>query len=141
MTLQKSGNLTVPANSQQVTRPRARRAKTERFSTVQSDRFIILIAVFEHALFQFEDDVIAATEWMSAPARGLSSKRPMEMLSTRVETDCPACGHYRVSDALVLTLMEQGQIFDVSKTRIWLASKRKEEAIPTIEIHEALLVL
>ncbi|WP_310352069.1 hypothetical protein [Pseudomonas sp. BE134] len=41
----------------------------------------------------------------------------------------------------MLTLMEQGQIFDVSKTRIWLASKRKEEAIPAIEIHEALLVL
>jgi hypothetical protein len=47
---------------------------------------------------------------------------------------------YRVADALVLTLMEQGQIFDVSKTRIWLASKRKEEAIPAIDTHEALLV-
>ena len=57
------------------------------------------------------------------------------------ERDCPACGRYRVADALVLTLMEQGQIFNVSKTRIWLASKRKEEAIPAIEIHEALLVL
>ncbi|WP_447764742.1 hypothetical protein [Pseudomonas reinekei] len=56
------------------------------------------------------------------------------------ERDCPACGRYRVADALVLTLMEQGQIFDVSKTRNWLASKRKEDAIPAIEIHEALLV-
>jgi len=36
--------------------------------------------------------------------------------------------------------MEQGQIFDVSKTRIWLASKRKEVAIPSIEIDQALLV-
>ncbi|WP_223841595.1 hypothetical protein [Pseudomonas marginalis] len=56
------------------------------------------------------------------------------------ERDCPACGHYRVSDALVLTLMEQGQIFDVTKTRIWLAGKRKEGVIPSIEIHEALLM-
>ncbi|WP_232324075.1 hypothetical protein [Pseudomonas fluorescens] len=56
------------------------------------------------------------------------------------ERDCPTCGRYRVSDVLVLTLMEQGQIFDVSKTRIWLARKRKEIAIPSIEIHEALLV-
>lgn len=56
------------------------------------------------------------------------------------ERDCPSCGHYRVSDALVLTLMEQGQIFDVSKMRIWLAEKRRDGAIPYIEIHEALLV-
>lgn len=33
------------------------------------------------------------------------------------ERDCPDCGRYRVSDELILTLMEQGQIFDVSKTR------------------------
>ncbi|TPG74687.1 hypothetical protein EAH78_24155 [Pseudomonas arsenicoxydans] len=56
------------------------------------------------------------------------------------ERDCPACGRYRVSDALVLTQMEQGRIFDVSKTRIWLASKGKEVAIPAIEIHDALLL-
>jgi hypothetical protein len=62
MTLQKSGNLTVPANSQQVTRPRARRAKTGRFSTVESDRLVGLIAVFGQALFLFEDNVAAATE-------------------------------------------------------------------------------
>lgn len=56
------------------------------------------------------------------------------------ERDCPSCGHYRVSDALVLTLMEQGQIFDVSKMRIWLAEKRRDGGIPYIEIHEALLM-
>lgn len=56
------------------------------------------------------------------------------------ERDCLQCGRYRVSDAQVLTMMEQGQIFDVSKTRIWLASKRKEVAIPSIEFHEALLM-
>ena len=56
------------------------------------------------------------------------------------ERDCPDCGRYRVSDELILTLMEQGQIFDVSKTRRWLASQRIDGFIPSIEIHEALLV-
>lgn len=56
------------------------------------------------------------------------------------ERDCPACGRYRVADALILTLMEQGQIFDVDKTRRWLDSRRKHGAVPTIEIHQALLL-
>ena len=56
------------------------------------------------------------------------------------ERDCPSCGHYRISRALVLTLMEQGQIFDVNKMRDWLAEKRDLVDIPAIEIHEALLV-
>jgi hypothetical protein len=56
------------------------------------------------------------------------------------ERDCPDCGRYRVSDELIFTLMEQGQIFDVAKTRGWLDSHRIDGAIPSIEIHEALLV-
>jgi len=56
------------------------------------------------------------------------------------ERDCPDCGRYRVSDQLILALMDQGQIFDVSRTRGWLDSRRLEEAIPSIEAHEALLV-
>jgi hypothetical protein len=56
------------------------------------------------------------------------------------ERDCPDCGRYRVSDELILALIDQGQIFDVSKTRDMLNSRRLEDAIPTIEIHEALLV-
>lgn len=63
----------------------ARRAKAGRFSTVESDRLVALIAVFENALTMFEDDVTAATEWMNSPARGLGSKRPLDMLRTRVE--------------------------------------------------------
>lgn len=34
----------------------------------------------------FEDNVAAAREWMNSPVRGLGSKRPLEMLRTRVET-------------------------------------------------------
>lgn len=56
------------------------------------------------------------------------------------ERDCPECGRYRVSDELILTLMEQGQIFDISKTRFWLANQRIAAAIPSIYPHEALLV-
>lgn len=56
------------------------------------------------------------------------------------ERDCPICGRYRVSDDLLLTLMEQGQIFDINKTRRWLDSKRQGGCTPVIEIHEALLV-
>ncbi|WP_053120786.1 hypothetical protein [Pseudomonas sp. P1.31] len=56
------------------------------------------------------------------------------------ERDCPDCGRYRVADELLLILIEQGQIFDVGKTRGWLDSRRAEVAIPSIEFHEALLV-
>ena len=64
----------------------ARRAKAGRFNTIESDRFVALIAVFENALTLFEDDVAAATEWMATPVRGLGSKRPLDMMRTRVET-------------------------------------------------------
>lgn len=65
----------------------ARRAKAARFSSLESDRLVALIAVFEQALFLFENDVTAATEWMSTPIRGLGSKRPLDMIRTRVETE------------------------------------------------------
>lgn len=57
------------------------------------------------------------------------------------ERDCPDCGRYGVSDELILALMDQGQIFDVSKTREWLDSRRGKGVTPSIEIHEALLLL
>lgn len=45
-----------------------------------------------------------------------------------------------ISDELLLALMDQGRIFDVSKTRGWLDSRRIEVAILSIEPHQALLV-
>lgn len=63
-----------------------RRAKAGRFNTVESDRLVALIAVFEEALSLFENNVAFATEWMSKPVRGLGSKRPLDMMRTRVET-------------------------------------------------------
>lgn len=40
-----------------------------------------------------------------------------------------------------MSLMDQGQIFDVGKTRDWLNGRRKEGITPSIELHEALLLL
>lgn len=56
------------------------------------------------------------------------------------ERDCPDCGRYRISDDLILALMDQGQIFDVAKTREWIASRRIEGVMPCIRDYEALLV-
>lgn len=56
------------------------------------------------------------------------------------ERDCPECGRYRISDELILALMDQGQIFDVLKTRGWLDTRRTEGVLPCIQTHEGLLV-
>lgn len=64
----------------------ARRVKAGRFNTLESDRLVALVAVFEEAFYLFENDVAAATDWMSTPVRGLGSKRPLDMMTTRVET-------------------------------------------------------
>ncbi|WP_226299629.1 antitoxin Xre/MbcA/ParS toxin-binding domain-containing protein [Pseudomonas sp. MM213] len=65
----------------------ARRVKVGRLNSVESDRLVALIAVFEQALYLFENDVAAATGWISTPVRGLGSKRPLDMISKRVETN------------------------------------------------------
>jgi putative toxin-antitoxin system antitoxin component (TIGR02293 family) len=65
----------------------ARRAKTGRLNTVESDRLVGLMAVFGQALSLFEDGVSAATKWMCSPVRGLGSRRPIDILCTRVETN------------------------------------------------------
>ncbi|MNN41682.1 hypothetical protein D3C81_1558150 [compost metagenome] len=64
----------------------ARRAKAGRFNTLESDRLVALVTLFDEALSLFENDKVAAAEWMSSPVRGLGSRRPIDMLGTRVET-------------------------------------------------------
>ena len=64
----------------------ARRAKAGRFNILESDRLVALVAVFEDALCLFGNNEVAATEWMNSPVRGLGSRRPIDMLRTRVET-------------------------------------------------------
>ncbi|SEQ14993.1 hypothetical protein SAMN03159444_01180 [Pseudomonas sp. NFACC02] len=55
------------------------------------------------------------------------------------ERKCAECGHYRMPQALVLALMDQGQIFDVGKARAWLMSHRNETPIPSLEKVSGLL--
>ncbi|MFJ4349234.1 hypothetical protein [Pseudomonas sp. NPDC089401] len=56
------------------------------------------------------------------------------------ERKCAQCGCYRMSQALILSMMDEGQIFDAEKMRQWLQLQRSVEAIPTIAVHEAILV-
>ncbi|UWF47883.1 DUF2384 domain-containing protein [Pseudomonas sp. N3-W] len=65
--------------------PFSRRAKAGRVNTLESDCLVSLIAVFGQALSLFESDVAAAAHWMSMPVPGLGSKRPLDMVGTRVE--------------------------------------------------------
>lgn len=65
----------------------AGRAKAGRFNTAESDRLMALIAVFEKACVLFENDAGAARKWKTTSIRGLGTKRPLEMLRTRVETN------------------------------------------------------
>lgn len=69
----------------------------------------------------------------AGPAEELACPEPWE------ERKCAACGHYRMSHALVLVLMDQGQIFDVGKARAWLVSHRSETQIPYLEKVSGLL--
>lgn len=64
-----------------------RRAKAGRFTTVESDRLVALVNLFGGALSLFENDKVGAAGWMTSPVRGLGSKRPIDMLVTRVETN------------------------------------------------------
>ncbi|WP_224791231.1 hypothetical protein [Pseudomonas fluorescens] len=52
---------------------------TGRFSAVEGDRMVALMLSLRTPTL-FEDDVTAATEWLSPPARGLGSKCPLEIL-------------------------------------------------------------
>ncbi|WP_419709644.1 hypothetical protein [Pseudomonas sp. NFX224] len=55
------------------------------------------------------------------------------------ERFCSQCGRYRMSQALVLTLMDQGQIFDTGQMRRWLEAQRCAVPVPFIDAHQALL--
>ncbi|WP_369986773.1 hypothetical protein [Pseudomonas xanthosomatis] len=45
-----------------------------------------------------------------------------------------------MSQALVLWMMDEGQIFDAQRMRDWLAGRRVEGEVPVIELHEAIVV-
>ncbi|WP_296268040.1 hypothetical protein [Pseudomonas sp. UBA6562] len=45
-----------------------------------------------------------------------------------------------MSQALILQMMEEGQIFDSSKMRAWLTRQRSLVAVPSIEFSHAILM-
>ncbi len=53
---------------------------------------------------------------------------------------CFQCGCYRMSQTLILSMMEEGQIFDARKMREWLDGQRGRVPVPSIEVHEAILM-
>lgn len=55
------------------------------------------------------------------------------------ERRCAHCGPYRMSQNLVITMMDQGQIFDTGNMRLWLDSQRTRIPVPAIDIQHALL--
>ncbi len=56
------------------------------------------------------------------------------------ERHCSQCGCYRMSQALILVMMEEGQIFDTARMREWLTTRRSVVPVPSIELHHAILV-
>ncbi|MCU1723137.1 MULTISPECIES: hypothetical protein [Pseudomonas] len=45
-----------------------------------------------------------------------------------------------MSQTLILSMMEEGQIFDARKMREWLDGQRGRVPVPSIEVHEAILM-
>lgn len=64
-----------------------RRIKTGRFTPSESDRLISFITVYEEAVALFESDSVAAVKWMVTPLRALGSRRPLDMLGTRAQSN------------------------------------------------------
>jgi len=57
------------------------------------------------------------------------------------ERRCSRCGCYRMSQALILVMMEEGQIFDTERMRQWLATRSDQGSIPSIDQSQAILAI
>ncbi|MBV4514747.1 hypothetical protein ACF8R4_17375 [Pseudomonas sp. FYR_2] len=44
-----------------------------------------------------------------------------------------------MSQTLILAMMEEGQIFDTARMREWLRARRVQDAVPSIDHHQAIL--
>lgn len=79
-TLELSKNLGISAST-------FRRRKAQgRLSISESDRLVRAIRVFDAVVDVFEEDVIAARDWLRAPARGLGGQAPLLLIRTSVGT-------------------------------------------------------
>lgn len=64
----------------------ARRASAGRLSAAESDQICALVNVLSAAIELFEGELCAARQWIKSPARVLTSRAPLDMMGTRVET-------------------------------------------------------
>jgi putative toxin-antitoxin system antitoxin component (TIGR02293 family) len=62
----------------------ARRKTAARFSSDESDRLVRLARVYGRALYFFDGDAKAATEWLGWPQYAFGGVRPLEMTRTDV---------------------------------------------------------
>ena len=56
------------------------------------------------------------------------------------QRSCPQWGCYRMSQSLVLLMMNEGQIFDSTKMREWLEVRRGVVPVPSIDLNQAIIV-
>ncbi|WP_415755997.1 antitoxin Xre/MbcA/ParS toxin-binding domain-containing protein [Pseudomonas sp. LT1P18] len=64
-----------------------RRARAGRFTTSESDSIYRLATVILSALDLFEGNVLSAKTWLQTPALALGGRKPLDMVSTQVETN------------------------------------------------------
>ena len=62
----------------------ARRKSAGRLSAEESDRLVRLARVYGRALYFFDGDAEAATEWLNAPQYAFGGVKPSEMVRTDV---------------------------------------------------------
>lgn len=64
-----------------------RRFRAGRFNTFESDSIFRLASVILAALELFEDDGLSAKTWLQTPQIGLGGRKPLDLVSTQVETN------------------------------------------------------
>jgi len=57
------------------------------------------------------------------------------------ERRCSQCGCYRMSQSLLLLMMEEGQMFATERMRQWLVVRRGQVPVPAIDHEHAILRL
>lgn len=62
----------------------ARRKAQGKLTPHESERVYRLALIFEKTLELFEEDVVAARQWLTTPARGLANHTPLEMVETEI---------------------------------------------------------
>jgi putative toxin-antitoxin system antitoxin component (TIGR02293 family) len=62
----------------------ARRRKAGRLSTVESDRLVRIVQIFEQATGLLQGDAASASAWFQGPCRGLGGQSPLSAAETEL---------------------------------------------------------